>query len=117
MSLAQIAGLCAGATFLSACVPSMGDMRSSGSNKVVLSSTKAPEQLAGCISSAWSSGDALPASTQRTEAGWTVHYTVNNTTLALVDILPQGKGSVATYVSPYNAGSKGLYLPKVQACA
>lgn len=115
MRLAWIGALCAGAALVGGCIASQGDMRRSGSNKLLASSQKAPEQLAGCIATAWSSNDQIGASTIRTERGWTVHQVVNNVSLAVVDIEPLGKSSAANFVTDYDA-SAPRYQAGVRAC-
>lgn len=115
LSLAQTVALGIVAVACGGCPATMDDSRQAAGNRATFTSAKAPDVLAGCIASAWSAGDTLPASTQRSANGWTVHLTNVNTIVGLVDITPSGKGSAAVYGSAYAAQSKNL-LPGIQGC-
>jgi hypothetical protein len=79
---------------LGGCLPTKS-VREAPASREVLTSSKAPEALAGCVSDAWS--DEPGVKTNRTAKGWAVIIELDMNTYAIADITSDGKTSTIIY--------------------
>jgi L-fucose isomerase-like protein len=89
--------------------------RDAASPQTTFTSSKKPDALAGCITTAWSTGfTTIPATTNRTERGWSVLQTHGGAVYGVADVDPSGTGSIVRFGSEY--GATGKHIDGIKGC-